>query len=118
MYTYYQEVKSNKHFYFSSEICEYFGIYTVTDKPHVRFFAKYYSDHDTSEQKLYYNTSKGLTRVYPDGDIINGFAEFMMNQVKDMLKADVQSIKTTIKYGNKCYNIVIKVERFTKAYDN
>lgn len=66
MYTYYKEIQREEHLLFAEEIYEMYKSYFTIEKPiSIHTMIKKYAKVGGIEvEKLYYQTSKGLKRVY------------------------------------------------------
>lgn len=67
-YKYYEQVELSEHYYFAEELLEAFSVLLpknckATDIHYI--IKNYLKDNDMTIRKLYYQTSKGLKRVYP-----------------------------------------------------
>lgn len=95
MFVYYKPVELEDHFLFLSEICELIGLYTTAGNLHTKLLKAWFDTNPCEE--LYYNTKKGLTRVY-DPNYFVPMCESLLSNIKDN--------KITI--NNKTYKVVIK----------
>jgi hypothetical protein len=101
-YIYYLELESDEHYPYSSEIAillhERLGWSTRTNKPPVMFMAAFLREKESKDERIkypmYYNTKKGLVRVYP-------FALEYLEELADYLSGEYEA-KINVAGRNYC----------------
>lgn len=91
-YIYYLELESDEHYPYSSEVAallyERLGWSTKTNKPPVTFMAAFLREKESKDERIkypmYYNTKKGLVRVYP-------FALEYLEELADYLSGEYEA---------------------------
>ena len=67
-YKYYEQIELSEHYYFAEELLEAFNMLLPKEckATDIHYIIKnYLKNNDITTRKLYYQTSKGLKRVYP-----------------------------------------------------
>lgn len=94
-YVYYKPVATPMHYFYASELAEILyaaGYCSMQNKPHKALVAYMLKD----DEPLFYNTRKGLRRVYPNGlSMVNKMIEYLDHKrQKDM--ADKFSLEASM----------------------
>lgn len=111
MYQYFTPVYSEEHFLSASEIAQQYGIFSANGAPHGRLIKLLISSrieefHHTHQLPVYYETKKGMMRVYSHHVYDKVMKDFIKKS--NLIQEELQSI--TMIDGNKKVTFKYKIE--------
>ena len=115
MYQYYTPVYSEEHFLSASEIAEKYGVYSVKGVPHGRLVKllianRLHEFHHAYQLPVYYETSKGMMRVYSSAVYDEVLKDFI--KASSLVKEELKTIEMIDE--NKKVNFKYKINNNTK----
>lgn len=110
-YKYYTEHEADQHYLYGNEIAQilydYYGIVSTSGKPAVQMVAAILNqlESDLGMYKIFYETRKGLRRVYPSG-------QYLISNISKIFS--VEEGKHFIKVNGKQYNYIVSHNKNTR----
>ena len=100
---YYMEIQDDEHYLNPFEIASLYGVYSNKEQPHNRFVARLLTEYQRImkiDTKIYYQTKKGMMRVYP-----SAIYEPLMNKLLEDYPKDIEICMV---FDNKSHYFILK----------